>query len=125
MSKIDFCNDFAMDESDASLTVKQDCISLHFIINLIFLFSKKKKVNATRPRSQEHGHMESAFKPRCVWKTMFVPRFKGTTSQRVGLKSSFECCIFYGTERLYVELVDIELNAEFFIVSYDTVCFIE
>ena len=36
MSKIDFCNDFAMDESDASLTVKQDCISLHFIINLSF-----------------------------------------------------------------------------------------
>ena len=67
MSKIDFCNDFAMDESDASLTVKQDCISLHFIINLSFFsFQKKKKVNATRPRSQEHGHMESAFKPRCV-----------------------------------------------------------
>ena len=36
MTKIDFCNDFVMDEPDASLTVQHDCIASHFVINLLF-----------------------------------------------------------------------------------------
>ena len=38
MSKIDFCNDFVVEESDGSLTMKHYCISLHFIINRLFSF---------------------------------------------------------------------------------------
>lgn len=43
--------------------------------------------------------------------------FKGIMSQRVGLKTNFECCIFCGTEKLHG--VDIELNAQFFPVVSD------
>lgn len=55
---------------------------------------------------------------------MLIPCFKGTISQRAGLKASFECCIFYRTERLFVELVNIELNAGFFTVrlEHDKFC---
>lgn len=37
-------------------------------------------------------------------------------SQRTGLEDSLECYIFCGTEKLCVELVDIELNAGLFTV---------
>lgn len=43
--------------------------------------------------------------------------FKGIMSQRVGLKTNFECCIFCGTEKLHG--VHIELNAQFFPVVSD------
>ena len=82
MSKIDFCNDFAMDESDASLTVKQDCISLHFIINLIFLFSKKKKKlmllvqgHKSMVTWNQHSNLGVSEKP-CLFHVLRAPRPK-------------------------------------------------
>lgn len=110
----------AISSLSQSITITQrDVCKSHFADEE----NETKRGYATGTRSHDHGNMKSIFRIRCVWKTMIVLCFEDTMSQRAELRGSFECCIFNGTGRLCVELVDIELNSGCFISS-DVIRFI-